>query len=112
MSDTELKCCPLCGKKAVLYGYGYRKVPYCVDDNCRLSIAPKFGMTKENIEIWNNRKPVERIVEKLNDRIEKAGRIIVENPADMLDKIVNDSAADFIQAYEEAIEIVQKGGAE
>lgn len=52
----------------------------------------------------------EAIVKKLEDKIEYAGRLMVEKPADKLDEIANNTAEDYIQAYTEAIELV-KGGA-
>lgn len=52
----------------------------------------------------------EAIVKKLEDKIEYAGRLMVEKPADKLDEIVNNTAEDYIQAYIEAIELVKGGG--
>lgn len=111
MSEIKLKPCPFCGGEAEIQdGSGLHYV-YCT--KCGASTIGRIkGGTEKSVQNWNTRKPMERIVEKLNNRIEKAGRIMVENPADMLDKIANDAEEDFIQAYEEAIEIVQKGGAE
>lgn len=50
-----------------------------------------------------------RSKKKLEEKIEFAGKILVEKPADKLDEIANDTAEDFITAYGEAIEVV-KGG--
>lgn len=50
----------------------------------------------------------EAIVKKLEDKIEYAGRLMVEKPADKLDEIANDTAEDYIQAYIEAIEVVRE----
>ena len=52
----------------------------------------------------------EAIVKKLEDKIEYAGRLMVEKPADKLDEIANNTAEDYIQAYIEAIEVVKGGG--
>ena len=52
----------------------------------------------------------EAIVKKLEDKIEYAGRLMVEKPADKLDEIANNTAEDYIQAYIEAIELVKGGG--
>lgn len=52
----------------------------------------------------------EAIVKKLEDKIEYAGRLMVEKPADKLDEIANNTAEDYIQAYTEAIELVKGGG--
>lgn len=52
----------------------------------------------------------EAIVKKLEGKIEYAGRLMVEKPADKLDEIANNTAEDYIQAYTEAIELVKGGG--
>lgn len=52
----------------------------------------------------------EAIVKKLEDKIEYAGKLMVEKPADKLDEIANNTAEDYIQAYTEAIELVKGGG--
>lgn len=51
----------------------------------------------------------DKVIKKLEKKIEFAGKMLVEKPADMLDEIANNTAEDFIAAYDEAIEIV-KGG--
>lgn len=51
----------------------------------------------------------DKVIKKLEERIEFAGKMLVEKPADKLDEIANNTAEDFIAAYDEAIEIV-KGG--
>lgn len=52
----------------------------------------------------------EAIVKELEDKIEYAGKLMVEKPADKLDEIANNTAEDYIQAYTEAIELVKGGG--
>lgn len=52
---------------------------------------------------------VDKVIKKLEEKIEFAGKMLVEKPADKLDEIANNTAEDFIAAYDEAIEIV-KGG--
>lgn len=51
----------------------------------------------------------ETVIKKLEDKIEYAGRLMVEKPADKLDEIANNTAEDYIQAYIEAIEVVREG---
>lgn len=51
----------------------------------------------------------DKVIKKLEEKIEFAGKMLVEKPADKLDEIANNTAEDFIIAYDEAIEIV-KGG--
>lgn len=54
---------------------------------------------------------VDKVIKKLEEKIEFAGRMMVERPADKLDEIANNTAEDFITAYSEAIEVVKGGGA-
>lgn len=51
----------------------------------------------------------DKAIKKLEEKIEFAGKMLVEKPADKLDEIANNTAEDFIAAYDEAIENV-KGG--
>lgn len=51
----------------------------------------------------------DKVIKKLEEKIEFAGKMLVEKPADKLDEIANNTAEDFVAAYDEAIEIV-KGG--
>ena len=51
----------------------------------------------------------DKVIKKLEEKIEFAGKMLVEKPADKLDETANNTAEDFIAAYDEAIEIV-KGG--
>lgn len=51
----------------------------------------------------------DKVIKRLEEKIEFAGKMLVEKPADKLDEIANNTAEDFIAAYDEAIEIV-KGG--
>ena len=127
MSEIKLKPCPFCGgeaefvRKPVKANGGWCDAVYvrCTACDARsnrvlysANIHRNDSEYTEATEAWNTRKPMERIVEQINNRILKAGRIMVENPKDELDKIANDTAKDFIDAYNECIEIIQKGGAE
>ena len=71
-------------------------------ENCRIEIK----ILKSYTTAYNP----EAIVKKLEDKIEYAGRLMVEKPADKLDEIANNTAEDYIQAYIEAIELVKGGG--
>ena len=71
-------------------------------ENCRIEIK----ILKSYTTAYNP----EAIVKKLEDKIEYAGRLMVEKPADKLDEIANNTAEDYIQAYTEAIELVKGGG--
>ena len=71
-------------------------------ENCRIEIK----MLKSYTTAYNP----EAIVKKREGKIEYAGRLMVEKPADKLDEIANNTAEDYIQAYTEAIELVKGGG--
>ena len=51
---------------------------------------------------------LEKILEEIDQRIEKAKKIIVEHPSDKLDEIANDTAEAFIEAYKECQDIIRK----
>ncbi len=51
----ELKKCPFCGSKAVIYGKGNSRSIYCKNDNCRLGLAPKIQGIEGKIKEWNKR---------------------------------------------------------
>lgn len=78
-----------------------RRIKKNIED-CRIEIK----MLKSYTTAYNP----EAIVKKLEDKIEYAGRLMVEKPADKLDEIANNTAEDYIQAYIEAIELVKGGG--
>lgn len=78
-----------------------RRIKRNIED-CRMEIK----MLKSYTTAYNP----EAIVKKLEDKIEYAGRLMVEKPADKLDEIANNTAEDYIQAYVEAIELVKGGG--
>ena len=95
MSDERLKPCPFCGGEAICIerasNYPYIYGVMCMDCHCRTS----FGKdTDKVIKTWNTRKPMERIVEKL----EEAGFKFVTHGGNQM------------VSLEEAIEIVKGGG--
>lgn len=51
---------------------------------------------------------LEKILEEIDQRIEKAEKIIVDHPSDKLDEIANDTAEAFIEAYKECQDIIHK----
>lgn len=70
-----LLSCPFCGGEATIYGsktgYGVmcKDKPFC-------AILPAGFSTKERaIEVWNTRRPMDRIVEQLEELEEKALRV-------------------------------------
>lgn len=115
MSDTKLKQCPFCGGEADIEDIGENENDHyymitCKNSACSGSFC--FGQrTKEDlIKAYNRRKPMERIVEQLEevrkDRLENAKRYVtIGNFAEA--EIYSELASE----YTNAIKIVKKGGA-
>ena len=51
---------------------------------------------------------MKKILEEIEQRIAKAERIIVKPPHDELDRVANDTAEEFIEAYKECQELIRK----
>lgn len=51
---------------------------------------------------------MEKILEEIEQRIAKAEQIIVKPPQDELDRVANDTAEAFIEAYKECEDIIRK----
>jgi hypothetical protein len=112
MSEIELKPCPFCGGEAETYECETSNDIYDIDTlgyvdteyymvygvgccNCGCVIA-EMKTEEKAIEAWNTRKPMERIVEQLEE-LKKFGG---------LKQLV------YNQAVCDSIEIVKKGGTE
>lgn len=63
MSETKLLPCPFCGGEAELVGDNYHWV---LCKGCKGG-SHAFKTVEEAINAWNTRKPVERILEKLEE---------------------------------------------
>ena len=107
MSENELKQCPFCGGVAKLYGsskitgtgFKHYQIVVCLNDDCGCRTG--FCETvADAIEKWNTRKPIEKIVEQLEEWTFNAD-------VNLGDSTVKNS--DLI-ASENAIEIVKRGG--
>ena len=115
MSEIKLKPnnCPCCGGHSVLD----REDIFCQDCGLSLDIyqfiqrgeAETYQEAREKaIEVWNTRKPMERILERLETELklaeEEKERCIRENPLQF------DSAKGYVNAISVAIEIVKEEG--
>lgn len=68
MSDTKLKPCPFCGGEAIVYEDNeYDKYSIGCKNCCDCEPITKWTRKKEAIALWNTRKPMERIVERLEE---------------------------------------------
>ena len=70
MSEIKLLPCPFCGGEVEMavdsvdaYSNAYT---FCCD-NCYMYTAYQFSNEKEAIEYWNTRKPMERILTRLEE---------------------------------------------
>lgn len=97
MSDTQLRECPFCGGEFVIRIGGMIYIPQCTKCGCQLVGS---RTREEAIELVNTRKPIDRIVEQLEENQEFCTQ----------SKSSNDYELGQFNAYEDAIEIVKRGG--
>lgn len=97
MSDERLKPCPFCGGEAkVAHEYTEEwKLEYVMCFRCGCS-TPSAISEDTVIQIWNTRKPMERIVEKLEGKFVSTWDCGYEGG--------------YKDAIVDAIKIVKKGG--
>ena len=107
MSEIKLLPCPFCGGQVDLFSWSQTPLNYEYGIECRecqmLFQVNRYGSTKEDVvSLWNTRKPMERIVERLEELEE-------DNTADWQRFHCDD---DFGRAcaFEKAIEIVKEEG--
>ena len=107
---SELKRCPFCGIPLKLVGSkrrGNQHYLHEYNNNCILN-GFGFTATDENIQHWNTRKPMQNIVERLEQQARQYNRRALE--------VVNKSTEAGIHnkgkacSYEHAIEIVKEEG--
>ena len=74
MSETKLLNCPFCGGEAELIGHYIKGVPNnfqyfvrCKKCKARPQLFYTFKKKEKAVEVWNTRKPMERIVERLEE---------------------------------------------
>lgn len=110
---SELKRCPFCGGEARLQRW-HRKSDYyviCKECGCRTPLFQyqfdsKEERRKDAINTWNNRKPLERVVERLETEgklaDEERDRCTRENPFHF------DTAKGYATGIYNAIEIIKE----
>ena len=103
--NKELRRCPFCGGEATIwsgpieddYFNTYYDV-YCTACNC---MTPKFHTEESAITFWNRRKPIDKIVEQLEEKAKNCASHI---------PIYGEKAKWMRNGFYKAIEIVKKGG--
>lgn len=72
MSEIKLLPCPFCGGEVEIVGINNENPFYVVCENCGLEFGhPDYGKEYHYYQIikaWNTRKPMERIVERLQGK--------------------------------------------
>ena len=102
MSEIKLKRCPFCGGEVELVSWGYswdtqRGI------ECKCGALIQFSKGKEQLtELWNTRKPMERILE----RLEKQNR----ETKDICEELEDMYYLGMSRAEKDAINIVKEEG--
>lgn len=69
MSEIKLLPCPICDKEVYIGTEDYydhiEKVIVC--DSCNLRFYGSYGTEEDLIKEWNTRKPMERIIDRLEE---------------------------------------------
>lgn len=93
MSEIKLKPCPFCGGEAELIGEYSNIFVFCSECRCSTEI---LNTERKAIQAWNTRKPVEAVLDRLEDEI--------------LERL-SDCGDDWYEAglINEAIDIVKEG---
>jgi Lar family restriction alleviation protein len=95
----KLKPCPFCGGEAIM-GNAY-DVYWITCKHCKAS-SMSFHTSKQAIEAWNRREPIDKIVEQLEEKATEAGEWY-NNYEDSYYEGKEDGIRD-------AIEVVESGG--
>lgn len=116
MSDERLLPCPFCGGEAEVITtktrQGQTSSVRCSKCSCKVTILkPAFydgDVEKDTVEHWNTRKPMERIVEKLEEA-KGIAFLTLANTGEAMGDVVYDE----VMAYlDKAVKIVKGGGAD
>ena len=112
---SELKRCPFCGGEAEM---GRKRscfdhweqgdfIPRCKDTKCLGRLYRTYKTEEEAITAWNTRKPMERILERLEECKETHDRRLLSKKETASFKI---KELQFSGCYQNAIEIVKEEG--
>lgn len=125
MNDTELKPCPFCGGEAKIVKYcGKKTIVYVECTNCLAYMGNQRIMTSSNrgkeyfeseeklINAWNTRKPMDNIVEELEEMIRPKQLYFCKYVKGGCKHLDNDAKDCMECIVEQAINIVKAGGVE
>lgn len=114
--ELVLEPCPFCGGEAeIIRNYKtatqeYEYMAWCTELGCNANIDG-FVDEESAIKAWNTRKPMERILEQLEEKALEHAINGQQYSDDEYDNIANEEI-NKRDCYLNAVEIVQKGGAE
>ena len=107
---SEPKTCPFCGMKIMMVRNRGGVLPFAIECGKCSAMTKYFSTKEEAVAAWNNRKPVDDVLERLENLVkiymsnsEKAAELGREYEKHM---ILNGAKGN---AFEEAIEIVKEG---
>ena len=112
MKETKLMSCPFCDGEIFVRPYIYKNDPsikpkyvaMCENPKCTCYAQSKiYNTIDEAIEAWNTRKPMERIIERLEENCFWTSSTFDE------DGYCNDDSEEVVGLYK-AIEIVKEEG--
>lgn len=112
MSDERLLPCPFCGGEAEIIEEGFLAEPdyfmiRCKDKNCTMRPKTDFYKDKSKvISFWNTRKPIEKII----DRLEQQKQQYKRRSEETAHVLQGEHFFGKMCSYDHAIDIVKAGG--
>lgn len=95
MSEIKLLKCPFCGGEAEIVGSAYKRI---LCKGCEIEIF----ITEETVKKWNTRKPMQNIVERLEEQAEECRKYWQE--------FDDEDSFGGMNAYCDAVKIVKEEG--
>ena len=107
--QNKLLNCPFCGGEAIKVAFSWGAITDEYTIECKMcGTRTKVLKLEDAIKIWNTRKPMERIVEQLEDKMLTSSSASTEAIIGMCGVSATYYNGEY-EAYKKAIEIV-KGG--
>ena len=110
---NELKKCPFCGGEVEMFTEQLDAVRDCYNfhcESCNMSVYYDYSDKEEAIEKWNTRTPVDKVIERLEERkLVSRCRGIELSCTGGYGKIIDEINFGMHKAYSQAIEIIKEG---